>query len=266
MSVIKFLRDWTDLFNWSTDANPTTQQDYQEAVKNWIETERNLVDSHLWQPETAYALNDVVKTPSLPSQYCLSCVTAGTSGATEPDYTNVDVESLVTDGTAIWKVRAAVANGVPTGCVQAFAGSITPIGWLLCDGSAVSRTDYADLFSVIGDTYGAGDGSTTFNLPDLVDKFIEGSATSGTAKSAGLPNISGTIDVRGGNSAGGAGSGSGAFNSGTASSLRNYSVSLASDSTNTTRISFAASDSNSIYGSSATVQPPALTMRYIIKY
>lgn len=53
------------------------------------------------------------------------------------------------------------------GIVQQFAGSTAPEGWLICDGSAVSRTDYAALFSVIGTTYGTGDGSTTFNLPDM---------------------------------------------------------------------------------------------------
>lgn len=56
---------------------------------------------------------------------------------------------------------------VPVGVVQAFAGSVTPNGWLLCDGSAVSRSLYEDLFDVVGTTYGVGDGSTTFNLPDL---------------------------------------------------------------------------------------------------
>jgi microcystin-dependent protein len=55
----------------------------------------------------------------------------------------------------------------PTGSVVMFAGSAAPTGWLLCDGSAVSRTTYAALFAAIGTTYGTGDGSTTFNLPDL---------------------------------------------------------------------------------------------------
>ena len=53
------------------------------------------------------------------------------------------------------------------GVIQMYAGTTPPDGWLLCDGSAVSRTTYAALFAVIGTTYGAGDGSTTFNLPDL---------------------------------------------------------------------------------------------------
>lgn len=51
------------------------------------------------------------------------------------------------------------------GMVMAFAGTSAPAGWLKCDGSAISRTTYAALFNVIGTTYGAGDGSTTFNLP-----------------------------------------------------------------------------------------------------
>ena len=54
-----------------------------------------------------------------------------------------------------------------TGIISLFAGSTAPRGYLVCDGSAVSRDDYSALFAVIGTTYGAGDGSTTFNLPDL---------------------------------------------------------------------------------------------------
>lgn len=56
--------------------------------------------------------------------------------------------------------------GVPVGCIVDFAGSTAPDGWLLCGGQAVSRSTYSDLFGAIGTTYGVGDGSTTFNLPD----------------------------------------------------------------------------------------------------
>lgn len=55
----------------------------------------------------------------------------------------------------------------PTGSVMSYAGAVAPSGWLLCDGSAVSRTDYAALFDVLGAAYGAGNGTTTFNLPNL---------------------------------------------------------------------------------------------------
>lgn len=60
------------------------------------------------------------------------------------------------------------------GEIKPFAGSAIPTGWLLCDGSAVSRTTYSELFTVIGTTYGTGDGSTTFNLPDLRNRFMVG--------------------------------------------------------------------------------------------
>jgi|SRR5581483_1365963 len=55
----------------------------------------------------------------------------------------------------------------PPGTIIMYAGGTTPSGWLLCDGSAVSRSTYQALFAAIGTTYGAGDGSTTFNLPNF---------------------------------------------------------------------------------------------------
>lgn len=66
----------------------------------------------------------------------------------------------------------------PAGIVMPFAGSVAPQGYLLCDGSAVSRTDYADLFTAIGTTYGVGDGSTTFNVPDLSGRVVIGESQS----------------------------------------------------------------------------------------
>lgn len=63
---------------------------------------------------------------------------------------------------------------VPAGSVFYRASSIVPVGYLECNGAAVSRTAYATLFSIIGIIYGAGDGSTTFNLPDLRGEFIRG--------------------------------------------------------------------------------------------
>ena len=61
-----------------------------------------------------------------------------------------------------------------TGAIQHFALKAAPTGWLAADGSAVSRTDYADLYAAMGDTFGAGDGSSTFNLPNLIGQFLQG--------------------------------------------------------------------------------------------
>jgi len=74
---------------------------------------------------------------------------------------------------------------LPPGAVIPFAGASAPVGWLFCHGQAVSRTTYARLFAVIGTTYGAGDGSTTFNLPDLRQRFPFGKAASGTGSTLG---------------------------------------------------------------------------------
>jgi len=67
-----------------------------------------------------------------------------------------------------------VTGGIPAGAVQSFAMNTAPTGWLDCDGSAVSRTTYSTLYTAIGTTFGAGDGSTTFNVPDLRGEFIRG--------------------------------------------------------------------------------------------
>ena len=63
---------------------------------------------------------------------------------------------------------------IPPGVVESYAGATAPEGWLICDGSAVSRTTYKELFDVLGTTYGAGDGSTTFELPDCRGEFVRG--------------------------------------------------------------------------------------------
>lgn len=77
-------------------------------------------------------------------------------------------------------IENGIANGiVPTGCILPYSGNNAPQGWLLCDGSAINRTTYADLFNVIGTTYGEGDNSTTFNLPDMRGKVAVGLNSSG---------------------------------------------------------------------------------------
>ena len=68
----------------------------------------------------------------------------------------------------------ALPQAVPTGSVHIMATTTAPSGYLKCDGAAVSRTTYADLFTTIGTTWGAGDGSSTFNLPDLRGEFVRG--------------------------------------------------------------------------------------------
>lgn len=85
------------------------------------------------------------------------------------------------------RVQVTIANtNVPVGLISPYAGSTAPTGWLLCDGSAVSRSTYADLFAVVGTTFGAGNGTTTFNLPNLVNFSPMGAgSTVGRGSTAG---------------------------------------------------------------------------------
>lgn len=153
-----------------------------------------------------------------------------------------------------------------TGMIFAFAGSTIPSGFLLCDGSKVSRTTYKKLFDVIGTTYGAGDGSTTFTLPNLIDRFLEGSSAAGQYRDAGLPNITGSFDIRGWQNGTMVHNNTGAMGYTGAVGDDAYTAEGAATMSKEDRILFDASKSNSAYGKSTTVQPPAVTMRYIIKY
>jgi microcystin-dependent protein len=160
------------------------------------------------------------------------------------------------------QAQAAAQSFIPRGGMIPYAGSTAPAGFLLCNGSAISRTTYADLFAIIGTTYGSGDGSTTFNIPDLIDKFPQGANSNlGTVKAAGLPNITGNFTTYNRNDA--EHSADGAITIGTSTSIN---ASTSAGIGYITPYSFDASNSNSIYGNSTTVQPPALCLNYIIKY
>jgi len=83
-----------------------------------------------------------------------------------------------------------ITNRSEVGTIKPWGKATAPNGYLLCDGSAVSRTTYADLFGVIGTTYGTGDNSTTFNVPDLQGKFPQGkSGTTNLATTGGANTV-----------------------------------------------------------------------------
>ena len=167
-----------------------------------------------------------------------------------------------TDGSIKFKVRRVGSvpdkkSMVPTGVVMPYAGDTAPEGFLLCNGQAVSRTTYANLFTFIGTKYGAGDGSTTFNVPNLVNRFVEGGSASGETKEAGLPNITGEvgIDDKMGEKLAGA-----IYHKG------DYDYDATSNSNKGGIIAgFDASRSSAVYGKSDTVQPASIIMMYIIK-
>ena len=153
------------------------------------------------------------------------------------------------------------SNAIPVGTILALLDDEVPEGYLPAEGAEISRTTYADLFNVIGTKFGEGDGSTTFSLPNLVGRFLEGDGTPGTLKEPGLPNITGHLnDVLGSIKF----SIDGAFYDSHSARCNSY------DGGDVTAVywygGFNASLSNAIYGKSSVVQPASITVKFCIKY
>jgi microcystin-dependent protein len=110
----------------------------------------------------------------------LQFVDSADAVAANVKYENSTIK-LQIGGSSVAEFTATNNTVIPTGSLQMFAGSASPSGWLTCDGAAVNRTTYAALFAVIGTTYGAGNGTTTFNLPDM-----RGRAPIGVGTGSGL--------------------------------------------------------------------------------
>lgn len=163
---------------------------------------------------------------------------------------------------------------VPIGTILSYSATTPPVGFLVCDGSEVSKTTYADLFAIIGNTYGTATNTSRFKLPDLRDKFVQGAnGNLGTSKDAGLPNITGQVGylkaIDDGNYNESISLREGCFKNSKnmtttppAQSVRN---STQDTSNRTGTIVFDASKSNAIYGNSNTVQPPSVCLTFIIK-
>ena len=111
---------------------------------------------------------------------------------TVPPDASVSTDKIV-DG-AVTAAKLASGLAFVSGMIMPFGGTSSPTGWLLTYGQAVSRTTYADLFTAIGTTYGVGDGSSTFNVPDLRGRVIAGQDDMGGTSANRLTNQSGGLD------------------------------------------------------------------------
>ena len=160
---------------------------------------------------------------------------------------NAVVTVGILDG-AVTASKLAAGAAIPAGAVMPFAMNSVPSGWLEADGTAVSRSTYAALFAAISTLYGVGDGSTTFNLPDLRGYFVRGSGT----------NVDGTV--------------SGTFAAKQADELKSHTHTYTFKST--TGGSSAGGDPNSITNTSVNTgatggtetRPKNIAMLYCVKY
>lgn len=219
---------------------------------------------------TAYEVGDVVAC-AYHADLQLKCTQAGTTSADPLDTSTAYAGQEISDGTVKWIVETLVnkeyvdqaigaLDAIPVGTILPFAGNTVPEGFLACNGAGLSTATYNGLYAVIGNIYG-GD-STTFNLPNAEsDKFLQGNSTPGTVKAPGLPNITGNgprVDQYYLSTPL-----TGPFGKTNTSGPRR-STDIGTD--NSPIITFDASKANSIYGAANTVQPPSLTVRFIIKY
>jgi len=166
--------------------------------------------------------------------------------------------------------NAVASASVYVGDIKASLQTANHGNWLLCDGSAVSRTTYADLFALIGDNFGSGDGSTTFNLPDYRGKFLRGlggdsAADVYTTQAEGLPNITGTLDGAQTSAHGTYQEATGAFSVSDKTTWTWGHDGAPTSSSIYRDSSFDASRSSAIYGASSHVTPVNQAVNYFIR-
>ena len=169
--------------------------------------------------------------------------------------------------TALEESIAAIEIENYLGDIKASLQTANHGNWLLCNGQAVSRTTYADLYALIGTNFGEGDGATTFNVPNYQGKFLRGLGGDSavdvyTTQAEGLPNITGNSGaIAGSLAAGGTGAGTGALN--TAQSTAQYAAT--SNVVQSVEVTMDASKSNAIYGASNHVTPINQAVNWFIK-
>lgn len=261
-------------------ATKASQDDNGQDIADTYETKSDAANTYnsitsytnRLQRNKEYKVGDIAYSPNLPSWAYLECITAGTTGDKEPDFSNVSSTGSaiadMTDGDTHWRVRDTRCR-YEVGDIIAKTATPKSYEYLLpCNGSSFDKTKYPLLAKVFTDG----------KVPNLTDgRFLEGSTSAGTRKNAGLPNITGTI---GGGSGAGAGLGSGLFRSTqfggalVATASDNYGENFPvfsktrawPDGVPIIQAKFDASLSNPIYNNSNTVQPKSYTVVYYVCY
>ena len=244
-------------FDGSKDASIKTEVPQLDALSKFL----------FRQPSASYASGDVVYVKGSSAKYRLSCITAGTTGAEELS-TALTAGLYITDGTVTWIIEDTT-QGDSVGDITLHPTLLA--GHVLANGATVKASEYPRLLAWVQENsmtgaddahYTYDESADTLKLPNASDRFLQaGSAVA--VKTAGLPNIAGTIEQGDYWNAPNC-QGSGAFTAmqkGWTSWNRNTPVTTAPGG-----FSFDASRSSAIYGASATVQPPAITLLAQIKY
>lgn len=256
---------WQDKLEKAATTNATTGSGW------WSESRINFDASRSWTGETSQPANSIYGASNHVTPETVTIVMGVIAFGSVASIGEATEEGIVAElgehGAKLGELEAAIEafHDNCVGEIFSWPADSEPYRALPINGAAVSRTTYAKLFAKIGTKYGAGDGSTTFNVPNGIGKFLQCDNTAGTVKAAGLPEIAGQTNRvnydRQNNT-------SGAFANVTWESS-GQAGSWDGDSGGRFHIwltDFKASRSSGVYGASNTVQPPALTMRYYIKY
>ena len=283
------------LENWKDDITATPAEiNYLSGAESNIQQQINAITGVIsspfptWNASTPYAVGDICIASNFKSYQYLECVVAGTTGATMPTY--ADVGQMVTDNEVKWLV-CDFRDSNPVGTIK--QDLVVRDGYVLLDGQSLNTADYPRLVKFLEDNnlilnyndsheagidfYYANPEKSVFLIPDFLNKFIENDSTALKRKSAGLPNITGgykpklamsgysgnrnkiSVDIATGAFKNNIYSGTYAINGG-------LTYDTGYEDNDAKGVTFDASRSNSIYGKSSTVQPPAVTLIPIIKY
>ena len=165
---------YNDKFWISTTDNNTDDPSITSANWELWDNVKNFIDDNVISSEKTYSSNKIHNELNLKANSDLTNVDdlniLNKIKNVDGDGSGLDADTL--DGKHYSDIETNLK--VPVGTIIAFASDTPPNGFLECNGAEISRTDYNDLFNVIGTTFGAGNGSTTFNLPDLRGEFIRG--------------------------------------------------------------------------------------------
>lgn len=244
----------------SKTEDPKLENQYLECLRSFDWALANSIDGS--KIKTATIDNDRIKQGVIAFDRLAAAAIANEQQAIAGTANNL----LMTPYLVAKAIAALIPPAMPTGMIFPWPGDTPPEGAIVADGRELSRTTYAGLFSIFGTTYGAGDGSTTFNVPDLDGRFIELTTDAGSVGQfvePGLPNIIGQHNIPNGNRSGNASyvdvSGSFGYVS-QASQTGN-----AGDGGVGCRIDINASRSSAIFGASDTVQPSSMYQLVCIK-
>ena len=241
----------------SKTEDPKQENQYLECLRSFDWALENSIDGS--KIKTATIGNDRIKQGVIAFDRLAAAAIATEEQAVAGTADNV----LMTPEMVAKAIAALIPPALPTGMIFPWPGDTPPEGSIVADGRELSRTTYAGLFSIYGTKYGTGDGSTTFNVPDLDGRFIELTTDAGSVGQfvePGLPNIIGSSELDttvDGNSL--IFLAFGAFSRDVVQASGSYaSYQSVSSVPRHGVFDFDASRSNALYGSGAVVQPPAI--------